>query len=404
MGKKKKKIKKYSAITVLNSNFGLSTEEMISQLRSSNVEAVDSNGAGILHRLSGPADIIEDYALGFDRIEVAKAMIESNPKILDSRWNGLDLPIEWAVRHGDSKMFEALLPYYKDKIESLVVDDRHIDDVESNPPSILKFAMEDGRFEICKLILQSSNYSYKAHEVDFIISNYDKMRTFVPEFAKKLDDGMEQFLDDLRLGRYTLDFEKNLLIHRDANGNSLLHHAVIHGDEGVLKALLKTEEGKKFMYIKNNDGYTPLDIALKDLKYSMSMNLLRNVGFTKSEITKAFCIVGNSELSTVAKQSFAFGLSTMFVAAMANDSSKRTNTIWENDLLFHALGAVTISTIGLAEAAFARKVVNHVQHTYNTNNPNAPIDPIEIKFAKPAIVSAMLGSLITSAIASTLMR
>jgi len=404
MGKKKKKIKKQSAITVLSSNFGLPTEEMISQLRSSNVEAVDSSGAGILHRLSGPADIIKDYALVFDRIEVAKAMIKSNPKILDSRWNGLDLPIEWAVRHGDSKMFEALLPYYKDRIESLVVDDRHIDDVESKPTSILKFAMEDGQFEICKLILQGSSYNYQDHEVDLIINNYDKIRTFAPEFAKKLDDAMEQFLDDLRLGRHTLDFEKNLLVHRDANGNSLLHHAVIHGDEDVLKALLKTEEGKKFMFIKNNDGYTPLDIALKDLKYSMAMNLLRNVGLTKSEITKAFCIVGNSELATFAKQSFAFGLSTMFVAVMANDSSKRANTVWENDMLFHALGAITVSTIGLAEAVFAKKVVKHVQHSYTSNNPNAPIDPIEIKFAKPAIISAMLGSLTASAIASTLMR
>jgi ankyrin repeat protein len=399
----KDKAKKQSAIEFLNLNSKISTDELISRLESLDLEATDLKGMGILHHLSAPKDIIDMQPFGFDRMEVAKAIIRLNPKVLDARWNGLDLPIEWAVRHDDVEMFEALMPHYKDIMTSLVVDDRHIDDKESiKPTSILKYAIEGDQARLLETILQNSEIKYITEDVDFIINNYNKIRSLAPKFTEKLDGKMEQFLDDLSLGRHTLDFDQSLLIHRDANGNSLLHHASILGNEEVLKAILKTEEGKKCMFVKNNDGLTSLDIALRDLKYGMAMNLLRNVGFTKDEMTKALCIVNKSDLATVAKQSFAFGASYMLYNIMQDDPEKRSDSIFKNDLLFHALGAIVTSTVGLASAAVFKHVAIHVKN--DLNNPNAPIIPIEMKFSNAAIISSMLGSMATSALTFALMK
>jgi ankyrin repeat protein len=90
------------------------TEEIITLIRKLHgqglsLETQDSIGLSLLHKL------VYIDGLGnfdYDRIRVAKTLIELAPNILNLKWNDKDNPLEWAVRHNDPELLEALIPHY----------------------------------------------------------------------------------------------------------------------------------------------------------------------------------------------------------------------------------------------------------------------------------------------------
>ncbi len=131
------------------------TEEIISLIQKLNehdvsLETQDFIGLSLLHKL---VSLDGMNVFDYDRIRVAKALIEAAPNILNLKWNDKDNPLEWAVRHNDPQLLEVLIPHYKDDKKKYVIDDVEFKE------SLLHYAENMGYTELAD-ILKKNGFEY----------------------------------------------------------------------------------------------------------------------------------------------------------------------------------------------------------------------------------------------------
>ncbi len=86
------------------------------------------------------------------RIEAVKALIKSDPSVLQTRFFS-DLPIEWAARINDLEMVKALIPFYPKKRELL------IDDGFDSKTPLLVFAIDMWYMNLADFLWDNGFYS-----------------------------------------------------------------------------------------------------------------------------------------------------------------------------------------------------------------------------------------------------
>ncbi len=405
---KKRKFRINKLINLLKRT-DLSTEEVIEELKKVDPKDLSQTssrrGYGLLHELIEASDFSDITPKKidprkFDRLKVAQALIEFNPDILNTKWNGLDLPIEWAVRHGDFPMFKLLLPHYKNRLESLAISDAHIDDIATKPMQIFEY------------ILNQKDSVYREFQSlnefrEYYAKNPQSMRAISPELADVLDKEMSQFLTDLEMGWqgwHNTGLDALSMVHQDKEGNTLLHHAARMGRIDLLDYILKSKEGRSCLFLKNNEGKTALNIALQDGKHDICLTLLSNTRFTKTEMQRALCSMYNADRVAAAVQPFVISAAFASWVAMTNpkDMFKDDDSgIFKDNMISFANNypiqfntfLSSICTPYIVGSLWFMKKACGAALDYSRGHPASTTQQLTMADIEPVVISSMMGVL-----------
>ncbi len=155
------------------------------------------------------------------RLHMIRQLIAANPSVLTERFCG-DLPIEWAVRHGDSQMVTLLLPFYPD-LAALSIQDP----LTGEKTSLLCYALE---------MLRQSGFRTIAQDIIAKANSLEAL--LVPDSSFKENCPDLPVIRQLRVGKVAVLINNNGKLNKISGNQLPIELALKHGDTDMFLASL----------------------------------------------------------------------------------------------------------------------------------------------------------------------
>ncbi len=349
--------------------------------------------------------------LPFNRSKVVEALVRLDPSLLESRRNGEELPIELALKVGDAEMVKTLLPFYKDKISALQITDEFdttfLDySLENQAHRMSMFLFQEGfklhAANIKKILPMLSSgmpdydysrdsktlgmiFGYFTHEelsLAKLQSNNASFKSEVDIFINQQSQSTYNFTQNLQqVGYNENDLNLCWVLCRDQEGKTLLHHAVMLGNEQMADDILKTYAGVRSLLLTDNKMRTPIQLAIETGNVGMVNKFLEYKEGVESLTVK------DSNAKTPLYNAIIKGLYGVSLNIMAHEgirpkdlfkasASSMANSKVVNNRVFTAIaifGMCTSYSILTSQAFIYTCCQNHLLKSFNSLVSNALI-------------------------------